>query len=153
VITASSRPTHSENRIDTEAVDERADALDCLVTAFGDDIGRAELLRQGDAIRSPAQEDDPSRAEPLGRDHAAQSDSPIPDHCHCLPRTYESPDGGVMAGSHHIRQREQRRHQRIVLLHGQDNEGSVGLWNTHRLSLAAIDIAPAVPAAVETGAV
>ena len=48
---------------------------------------------------------------------------------------------GVVSGAHHIRQRQQRRHQRVVLGDGQADEGPLRLRHAHGFSLAAVEVA------------
>ena len=55
----------------------------------------------------------------------------------------------MVAGAHHVGEREQRRHQRVVLADRQRDERPVGLRDAHGLALAAVDVVGAVPAAVE----
>jgi hypothetical protein len=55
----------------------------------------------------------------------------------------------VVAGAHHVSEREQRRHERVVLADRQYDERPVCLRDAYRLALAAIDVAPAVAAAVQ----
>ena len=50
---------------------------------------------------------------------------------------------------HHVREREQRRHQRVVLADRQDHERAVGLRHAYRFALAAVDSVGAVPASVQ----
>ena len=59
----------------------------------------------------------------------------------------------MVARSHHVGQREQRRHQRIVPADGEDDEGSVRLRDAHRFALSTVDVIEAVPASVEAGGV
>ena len=56
----------------------------------------------------------------------------------------------MVAGAHHVGQRQQRCHKRIVLTDRQHDQRAVGLRDTYRLALAAVDIAPAIAAAVKT---
>jgi hypothetical protein len=48
----------------------------------------------------------------------------------------------MMTRAHHIRERQQRRHQRIVLADRQSDERAVCLRDAHRLSLRSIGITP-----------
>jgi hypothetical protein len=45
-----------------------------------------------------------------------------------------------MAGPHHVRKREQRRHQRVVLADRQPDKRSVRLGDTNRFGLRATDV-------------
>ena len=58
-------------------------------------------------------------------------------------------DRGVMAGPHDVGEREQRRHERVVVADSRENdERPVGLRHPHGLPLSAVDVVEAVPAAV-----
>ena len=57
-------------------------AFDALLAALGDDVGGAELAAQVGALLVPAHQDDLLGAEPLGRQHAAQSDGAVSDDGH-----------------------------------------------------------------------
>ena len=54
-----------------------------------------------------------------------------------------------MARRHHVREREQRRHQLVVSAHRQGDECAVRLRDTDRFALAAVDPIEAVSASVE----
>ena len=75
--------------------------------------------------------------------------APSPTTADGLARADPRGEGRVVAGSHHVGQREQRRHQRVVLADRQHDERAVGLRDAHGLALAAVDVVGAVPAAVE----
>ena len=45
-----------------------------------------------------------------------------------------------MSGSHHVREREQGRHQNVIGAGRQDKERSVSLGNTQRLGLCSADL-------------
>ena len=59
----------------------------------------------------------------------------------------------MVAGAHHVRESQKRRHQRVVLSDRQDDERSVGLRNAHRLALAAVEVRSAPEATVQAGGV
>jgi hypothetical protein len=59
----------------------------------------------------------------------------------------------VVSGAHHVAEREQRRHQRVVLVDRQRDEGAVCLRDAYGFSLAAVDVGGAVPAAAQALAV
>ncbi len=86
-----------------------------------------------------AQDDDLLRAEPLGGNHSAQPDSAIAHHRHTLPGSSLGDDGGVVPGAQHVGQREQGRHQRVVLPHGKLEQGAVGVGDAQRLGLRPVD--------------
>ena len=75
--------------------------------------------------------------------------APSPTTATVLPGPTFAVSGGVVAGAHHVGEREQRRHQRVVRADGQDDERSVRLRNPHRFALTAVDIIRAVPASVQ----
>ena len=97
-----------------------------------------------------AQEHDPLGAEASGGDHAAQADSAIADDGHGLAGTHLGAESRMVACRHHIREREQRRHQRVVFLDPQDDERSVCLGDPYRLALPTVHSVPAIPSSVET---
>ena len=140
-----------EDGVGAEAAGELAHALDRLVAALADDVGRAELARERDAVGVAAQHDDLLGAEPAGGDHAAEADGAVADDRHDLAGADPGGEGGVVARSHHVREREQRRHQRVVVAHRQDDERSVRLRDAHRFALAAVELSAAPAAAVEAG--
>jgi hypothetical protein len=137
--------------VDTFATGELADALDGLLAALGDHIGGAELAGQRDAVRVAAHDDDLLGAEPLGGDDCAQADGAVADDRGALARSDLGDDGGVVAGAHHVRQRQQRRHERVVLADGQRVEGAVCVGDTHGLSLGCTDAVVVEKAAVHAG--
>jgi len=100
-----------------------------------------------------AQDDDLLGAEPLGGDHAAQADRTVADDSDGLPRADPRGERRVVAGSHHVRKREKRRHQCVVLPDRQDDERPVCLGDTHGLALAAVDAVAGPPPAVKAGGV
>ena len=103
-----------EDGVGAEAAGQLAHALDRLLAALADDVGRAELSRQRDPVGMAAEEDDLLGAEPLGGDHAAQADGAVADDGHGLARADLGGDGRVVARPHHVGEGEQRRHQRVV---------------------------------------
>ncbi len=127
-----------QHGVDAEAPGELAHALDGFPPAFAYDIGRTELLCERDAVIMAAHYDDLLGPETLGGNNPAQPDRSIPDDRHAPARLYPGSDGGVMAGPHYVREREERRHQRIVLSDRQREERPVGERNSHRLGLRAI---------------
>ena len=82
------------------------------------------------------EEDDLLGAEALRGDHAAQADRAVADDGDGLAGADPGADGRVVARPHHVRQREQRRHQRVVLADRQDEERAVRLGHAHRFALA-----------------
>src|SRR5947209_3873366 len=94
------------------------------------------------------EEDDLLGAEPLGGDDPAQPDCAVADYSRGLPWADFRSQSGMVARSHHVLQGEKRRHQRVVNTDRQDDERSVRLRDTHRLSLSSVDITKAVSASV-----
>ena len=78
--------------------------------------------------------------------------APSPTTATVLPGADLGGEGRVVARRHHVREREQRRHQRVVGADRQHDERPVRLRDAHRLALSAVDAVAAVPAAVEAGA-
>src|SRR5207244_10520008 len=136
-----------EDGVGAEAVGELADVLDRFVPSLADDVRGAELLSQRDAVWVTAKEDDLLGAEAFGRDDAAQPDGPVTDDGDGLSGAGLGCEGRVVAGSHHIREREKRRDQRVVRADWKGYERPVGQGNTHRLALAAVDAVPRPEAA------
>jgi hypothetical protein len=78
------------------AVGQLLDALDGLGAAFADDVGGAELARERDPVRVPAEDEDLLGAEPLRGDDAAEPEGAVADHGDTLARRDLGDDGGVM---------------------------------------------------------
>ena len=72
-----------------------------------------------------AQDDDLLGAESLRGNDAAQTDGAVADDGHFFPGLTLAADGGVMACAHHVGERQQRRHQRVVFADRQDEERAV----------------------------
>ena len=138
-----------EDGVRAEAAGQLADALDGGVAALADDVGRAERPRQRDPIRVAPEQDDLLGAEPPRRDDAAEADRAIADHRHALPRADLRRERRVVARPHHVGEREQRRHQRVVAADREHDQRAVGLRDAHRLALAAVELGAAPPAAVQ----
>jgi hypothetical protein len=149
VSTACSRPTHSSTECAPEAARQFANPLGGLLATLANDIGGSELLPEREPVGVVAEQDDPLGAEPFRGDHAAETDGAVADDGDPLPRPDLGRDGGVVPGAHHVSEREQRRHERVVLADRERNERAVCLRDAYRLALAAIDVAPAVAAAVQ----
>ena len=102
-----------------------------------------------DPVLVVAEHDDPLGAEPLRRDHAAQADGAVADDRHGLAGANLGGERCVVARRHHVREREQRRHQRVVLVDRKRDERPVRLRHAHGFALAAVDSVHAVAAAVQ----
>jgi hypothetical protein len=98
-----------------------------------------------------AREQDPLGAQPPGGDHRAQTDRTVPDDQHRVTAADAGGDRAVVAGGHHIGQRQQRRQQRGVGGHRQLDQGAVRVRHANRLALTAVDPVESVPAAVAAG--
>jgi hypothetical protein len=138
-----------EDRVGAEAACELPDALDRFLAPLAHDVGRAERLRERDPVGMTAEDDDLLRAEASGGDHAAEPDGAVADDRDGPAGTDLGGERRVVARRHHVGEREQRRHQRVVLADGQDDERALRLRHPDRLALAAVDSVIAVPAAVE----
>ena len=136
-----------------EALGELAHALDRLVAALADDVCRAELACKRRAGGMAAEDDDSFGAEASRGDDAAQADCSVSDHGNRLPRADLCRQGRVVACRHHVRKRQQRRHQLVVGADRQDDERSVCLRNADRFALSTVDAVEAVPASVQAGRV
>ena len=96
-----------EDGVGAEAVGQLEHALDRLVAPLAHDVGRAELLCDGDPIGMTAEEDDLLRAESTGRDHSAQAHCAVADDGNGLAGTDPGAQRGVVAGRQHVRESEQ----------------------------------------------
>ena len=65
-----------------------------------------------------SEHDDLLRAKTPRCDYAAESDGAIADDNHRLARTHFGRECGVMSRTHHIRERQQRGHERVVATDG-----------------------------------
>jgi hypothetical protein len=129
-----------------------ADPFDSFLAALADDVGGSELSPERDPIRIAAEQNDPFGAKPLRRDHTAQPDRTVADDRDDLARANLRRDGCVVAGAHHVRERQQGRRERVVEADGQHDQRAIGLRDTHRLALAAVYVVPAIPATMQTRA-
>ena len=83
-------------------------------------------------------------------DHTAQPDRAVADDGDGLAGADLRGERCVVAGTHHVGEREQRRHQRVVRADRKHDQRAVRLRDAHSFSLAAVDVAEAVSAAVQT---
>ena len=142
-----------EHGVDAVAPGQLAYALDRLVPALADDVGGAEVATKCDPVGVVAEQDDLVGAETLGGDDAAQPDRAVADDGDALPRRHARRARGVVSGAHHVRQRQQRRDQSVVLTRRERDERSVCEWHAYRLTLTAVDAVSRPPAAVQAGRV
>ena len=108
------------------------------VPALGDDVGRAERAGQLLARLVARHRDDPGGAEPRGGEHGAEADGAIPDDDDRAPRRDAGRDGGVVAGAHHVRQRQQARDELVARVLGRRHERAVGVRDADLRALAAV---------------
>jgi len=88
----------------------------------------------------PAERDDASRAEPTSGDDGTQAHRAIPDDRDDAAGPNAAADCGVMAGAHHIGEREKRAQRRVGMTGpGDPDESGVRERDAHRLALAAVD--------------
>src|SRR6185437_14015882 len=128
---------------------EIAHTLDRFLAPFADNVRRTEIPGQCDPVRVTTEHDDLLGAQPARGDDATQTHGAVADDSHSLAGADLRRPGRVVAGSHDVREREQRRHQRVIPAYRQHDERPVRLGNPHGLALAAIEVA-APPPAVET---
>ena len=133
----------------SDAVGQLSHALDGLVAAFADDVRGAELLGESDPGGMVAQQNDLLRAKAARGDDAAEADGPVADDGNDLPGAHLGGEGRMVPGTHHVGERQQRRHQRLVRVGRQSDERAVRLGNAHSLALTSVDTVEAVPASVE----
>ena len=115
-----------ENRVHAEAAAELAHTGDRLFPALAYDVGRAEGLGQRDPVVVPAEQDDLLGPEPLRRDDTTEADSTVADDGDLRAAVHAGGDGSVVAGAHHVGEREERGHQRVVLVHPDREERAIG---------------------------
>src|SRR5439155_141747 len=132
-----------------ETVCQLAYALDRLGPAFADDVRCAELTRERDSVGMAAHDDELLGAETRRGDHAAQANGAVADDGDGLAGADLRGDGRVVACAHHVREGEERWHQRVVLLDRKDDERPIRLWGAHRLGLRTVDLVCAEEPAVD----
>ena len=134
----------------TQSARELAYAFNSCVPAFAHDICCAEIARQRDSVGVSTEHDDLLGAEPAGGDHAAESNRAVAHDRDALSGSHSSRERGVMSGPHHIRQRQQRWHQRRVVSDRQGDQRAVGERHAHGFALTAIMLRPTPPPTVHT---
>jgi hypothetical protein len=97
-----------------ETVGQLPDTLDRLVPALADDVGSAELFREHDPVLVMTENDDLLGSEAARRDHAAKADSAVAHDRDTSTGTHACAEGRMVTGRHHVRQGEERRHERVV---------------------------------------
>ena len=134
--------------VGADATGELEHGLGGFLAARLDDVGGAELTGHLLPVSVAAQRDDALRAEPPGRQDGAQAYGAVPDHRHRVTLLHPGTDRRVMPGRHHVGQGQQRPQRLIRVPCPRDrHQGAAGQRDTHRLALAAVDLAVAeVPA-------
>jgi hypothetical protein len=140
-----------QHRVDALAAGEFVDALDRVLAALGDDVGGAVLAGERDAVGVAAHDDDLLGAEALGGDHRARADGAVADDRGALARRDLGDDRGVMPGAQDVGEREQRRHERVVLADRQRVQGPVSERDAQGLCLGAVGPVAAEEADVDAG--
>ena len=85
-----------------------------------------------------AHDDDLLGAETFGGDHATQTDGAVADDRDAMPSCDARDDGSMVTGAHHVGQREQRRHARVVLADVERVERSVRERDAEGFGLRAV---------------
>jgi hypothetical protein len=140
-----------EDRVRAESAGELADALDRRIPSLADDIGRAESACERDPVGVTTEHDDLLGAEPPGGDDAAQAHRAVPDDSDSLARTHFGCQRRVVARPHHVRECQERRHQRVIGSYGQCDQRTIRKRDAHHFALATIELGAAPPAAVNAG--
>ena len=138
-----------EHGVSAEAAGELAHTFDGLVAALADDVGGAERAPERDPVGMPAEQDDLLGAEALGGDDAAEPDGAVADDRSGRARRHPRGERRMVTRSHHVGERQQRRHERVVLADRQHDERAVRERDAHRFALRAVDAVPAPEAAVD----
>src|SRR5262245_56953369 len=120
-----SRPTHSRTEGAAKTIGQFSDKIDCLLPALTDYVCRAKLLSQGGPLGIAAEQDDLLGAQPLSRNHPAQSNRPVADDGNGRPRLNPGRHSGMMASAHHVCEGQKRRSHRIVGVPWQHDQRSV----------------------------
>ena len=97
----------------------------------------------------PAQDDDPLGAEAAGGDDAAEAHGAVADDGDRPAGPDLGGEGCVMTRRHHVGEREQRRHQRVLLADRQQQERAICLGDADRLALAAVHSVVAIPSSLQ----
>ena len=106
-------PTHSRAASTPIPPVSSRTACDGLVAACLDDVGGTEATGEALPVGVTAERDDPLGAQALRGQHGGEADGAVTDDRHRSPWRDPGTDGGVMAGRHHVGQRQQRAHHRV----------------------------------------
>jgi hypothetical protein len=100
-----------------------------------------------------AHDDDLIGAQALGGDHPAQPDGAVPDDRDRVPGLHARHHRGVVSGIQYVGERQQRRHQPVVLAHRQRVQRPVRQRHPHGLGLRCARAVAVEEPAVHTGGV
>src|SRR6266496_3864625 len=96
------------------ATGQFANSLHRCVASLTHDVCRAEILGECNAVGMPAKYNNLLSTKSLRGNDTAQSHSSIADNGHTLSLCHLRDHCGVVSGAHHIREREERRHERLI---------------------------------------
>src|SRR2546421_1550355 len=131
-----------EGRVDADAIRQVKDRLDRGVAALGKDVGGTK--RTGDVLtgRVSAEGDDSRSAQTMRRKDRAQTHRAVPYNGDDAARPNTGAHRGVVAGAHHVGEREERPHHFVRMLGaGHRDEGGAGDGHTDSLPLASVGFA------------
>jgi hypothetical protein len=128
-----------QHRVRADSAQQADDLRHAVGAPLGHDVGRAELAGEALPLRMPGHDDDPLGTQPPRRQYTAQADRAVADDCHRGLRADPGRERRMMAGAHHIRQREQARDQRLGRPPWNDHEHAVGERHPDRLALGSVD--------------
>src|SRR5439155_17504046 len=106
---------------------EFAHTLRRLIAPFTYDLSCTELLCECDALGMSTQHDNLLSAQALRGGDAAQANGAVTEDGCRFPAAYPGADSRMVARTHHVRQREKRRHQRVISADQQREKRSVCL--------------------------
>src|SRR5436190_1862403 len=89
-------------------------------------------------------------AKSLGGNDSAQSYSSIANNGHAVSWSHFRDDRRVVSGAHHVREREQRRHERLICVRANWEKRSICQRNPHRFGLCSSDFCRPEKSAVNT---
>ena len=112
---------------------------DAGLAALCHDVGGAEFTCDRLPVGMARHCDDALGPEASSGQHRAQADRAVADHDHGAAGPDLSRDGCVVAGSHHVGQREQAVYERVVRCLRRRYQGAVGHGYPHPLALASVD--------------
>ena len=127
-----------DDRVCPKAVGELLDHGHTVVAAFGDDVGSAEIAREGLPRLVTAHRDDAIGAQLLGGEDGEQADRTVTDDGDRLAGTRLRGNGAEPAGAQHVRGGEQAWHQLIGGKRGGCRKGSIGEGDAQQFGLCAV---------------